>query len=125
VTTHWGNLTETIWVIDRKAEILTWHESTNAKPLTESSEAITTKDQLGKYVANVYMEQAKNMWLRFQIAHDVDKAKFQNDAFNEVHIQVSYDKIQAKRTAIWGWMLGAISETANVNDMKEACENHP
>jgi hypothetical protein len=89
VTTHCGNLTETIWAIDNKAEILTWHETTTVKPLPESSAAITTKDQLSKYVANVYMEQAKNTWLRFQIAHDVDKSKFQNEAFTETHIQVS------------------------------------
>jgi hypothetical protein len=38
---------------------------------------------------------------------------------------VSYDKVQAKKTSIWGWMLGGIPETANLTDMKEACENHP
>jgi hypothetical protein len=35
---------------------------------------------------------------------------------------VSYDNVQAKKTSIWGWMLGGILETANLTDMKEACE---
>jgi hypothetical protein len=96
-----------------------------AQALVKNSDEIKTKEQLTKYVPNVYMEQAKNTWLCFQIAHDVDKDKFNADAFTEIHIQISYDKVQAKRTSIWGWMLGAIPETANVTDMKEACENHP
>jgi hypothetical protein len=29
------------------------------------------------------------------------------------------------KTSIWGWMLGGIPETANLNDMKEACKSHP
>ena len=66
------------------------------------------------------------MWLRFHIAHDVHKEKFaETEEFSNAKLQVSYDKVQAKKTSIWGWMLGGIPETANLSDMKEACENHP
>jgi hypothetical protein len=33
--------------------------------------------------------------------------------------------LKPKKPMIWGWMLGGIPETASLNDMKEACENHP
>jgi hypothetical protein len=125
-TAHWSNLTEIIWSIDKKAEILPWYENNSVKPLVKSSNEIKTKEQLNKYTPNIYIEQGKNTWLRFHIGHDVNKDKFvDTEAFSEAKLQVSYDKVQAKKTSIWGWMLGGIPETANLNDMKEACENHP
>jgi hypothetical protein len=49
----------------------------------------------------------------------------ETEAFSDAKLQVSYDKVQAKKTTIWRWMLGGIPETANLSDMKEACKNHP
>jgi hypothetical protein len=126
VTSHFSNLTEVIWSIDKKAEVLPWYDNNSAKPLLRGSDKLKTKEQLTKYTPNVYFAQGKNTWLRFHIAHDVNKDKFvDTKPFSNVELQVSYDKVQAKKTSIWGWMLGGIPETANLNDMKEACENHP
>jgi hypothetical protein len=126
VTSHFANLTEVIWSIDKKAEVLPWYDNNSAKPLLKGSDDLKTKEQLTKYTPNVYFAQGKNTWLRFHIAHDVNKEKFADtEAFSDAKLQVSYDKVQAKKTSIWGWMLGGIPETANLNDMKEACENHP
>jgi hypothetical protein len=55
------------------------------------------------------MEQGQNTWLRFHIAHDVNKDKFvDTEEFTKEHLQVSYNKVQAMKTSIWGWMLGGI-----------------
>jgi hypothetical protein len=102
------------------------HDSTVVKPLVKDSSEIKTKEQLTKYKPNVYIEQGKNTWLHFHIGHDVNKDKFvETEAFSEAKLQVSYDKVQAKKTSIWGWMLGGSPEMANFSDMKEACKNHP
>jgi hypothetical protein len=125
-TAHFSNLTEAIWAIDKKAEVLPWYDNNSVKPLVKGSSELKTKEQLTKYTPNVYIEQGKNTWIRFHIAHDVKKEKFvDTEAFTNAKLQVSYDKVQAKKTSIWGWMLGGIPETANLNDMKEACEAHP
>jgi hypothetical protein len=125
-TTHFANLCDAIWSIDKKAEVLPWYNTNSVKALTKGNEALKTKEQLNKYTPSVYIEQGKNTWLRFNIAHDVAKEKFiETEAFSNAQLQVSYDKVQAKKPVVWGWMLGGIPETANLNDMKEACENHP
>jgi hypothetical protein len=125
-TLHFSKLTEIIWSIDKKAEVLPWYDNTALKPLIKGSSELKTKEQLNRYTPNVYIAQGKNTWLRFHIAHDVAKDKFiETEEFTNAKLQVSYDKVQAQKTSIWGWMLGGIPESANLNDMKEACENHP
>jgi hypothetical protein len=71
-TAHWSNLTQIIWDIDKKAEILPWDDNNSHKSLIKGSDEIKTKEQLTKYVPNVYMAQGQNTWLRFHIAHDVN-----------------------------------------------------
>jgi hypothetical protein len=126
-TTHFSNLTGIIWSIDKKAKILPWYDNNSVAPLIKGSNEIKTKEQLNKYTPTIYIEQGKNTWLCFHIGHDVNKDNFvDTEAFsNAKKLQLSYDKVQAKKTSIWGWMLGGIPETANLNDMKAACENHP
>lgn len=103
-----------------------WCDNSSVKSLVKGSHEIKTKEQLTKYTPNVCIAQGKNTWLRFHIAHDVSKDKFmETEEFSNAKLQVSYDKVQAKKTSIWGWMLGGIPETANLGDMKEACESHP
>jgi hypothetical protein len=123
---HWGNLIDLLSTIDKKIEILGWNETLNIKPHMKGSLPLTSRDHLQKYVANVFSRIGMNTWLRFRMAHDVDKDLFLDSAaFDEAHLQLSYDKVQAKVTTAWGWMLGAIPKTANFQDMKELYENHP
>jgi uncharacterized protein YxeA len=82
---------------------LPWYDNNSAKPLLKGSDELKTKEQLTKYTPNVYFAQGKNTWLHFHIAHDVNKDKFvDTEAFSDVKLQVSYDKVQAKKTSIWG-----------------------
>jgi hypothetical protein len=59
-TAHFSNMTNIIWSIDRKAEILPWYDNNNVKPLTKDSNEIKTKEQLNKYTPNIYIVQGKN-----------------------------------------------------------------
>jgi hypothetical protein len=123
---HWDNLIDILSSIDKKIEILGWNETLNIKPHMKGSLAPTSRDQLQKYVANVLSRIGMDTWLRFRLAHDVDKDQFLDSAaLEEAQLQLSYDKVQAKVTTAWGWMLGAIPKTANFQDMKEFYENHP
>ena len=93
VTTHFSNLTKAIWSINKKAEVLPWYDNNYVKPLLKGSDELKTKEQLTKYTPNVYIEQGKNTWLRFHIAHNATKDKFvDTEAFSNMMLQVSYDK---------------------------------
>ena len=123
---HISNLTEALWTIDKKAEILPWYDDNNVKPFAKGTTNPKTKEELNKYTPSVFIKQGQNTWLRFNIAHDVDKEKFvDTDLFSKMKLQLSYDKVQAKKTSTWGWLLGGIPETANLIHLKLACEAHP
>jgi uncharacterized protein YxeA len=72
--------------------VLPWYNDNNpVKALTKGTKALKTKEQLNKYTPSVYIEQGKNTWLRFNIAHHVIKEKFiETEAFSNAHqLQVS------------------------------------
>jgi hypothetical protein len=126
VMTHISNFTAILWAIDKKAELLPWYDNSNTKPFCKSSKDMKTKEDLNKFSPSVFIKQGQNTWLRVHIAHDVNKEKFmETEDFKNHKLQVSYDKVQAKKTQVWGWLLGLIPETANLNHMKQACEAHP
>jgi hypothetical protein len=62
---HWGNLIDILSTIDTKIEILGWNETLNIKPHMKGSLALTSRDHLQKYVANVFSRLGMNTWLRF------------------------------------------------------------
>jgi hypothetical protein len=119
-------MSKPLWTIDKKAEILPWYDDSQAKPFTKSASNLKTKEELNKYTPSVFIKQGQNTWLRFHIAHDTAKEKFiETESFSNMNLQLSYDKVQAKKTSIWGWLLGGIPETANLIHLKLACEAHP
>ena len=49
---------------------------------------------------------------------------FETEAFSKTKLQLSHDKVEAKKTSICGWLQGGIPETVNLINLKLACEAH-
>jgi hypothetical protein len=121
ITAHFAEVIEHIFKKDIKAIVHPWDSS--GAPLSKKSDAIKNKIQVKRYVNSLWIRQGFSTKFRMRISHDVIPSLLEL-ASEAKSLYIEHDHIQEKERTIIGFLVGSSPDAANLEDMREAHENH-
>lgn len=127
ISTSWQQIMEKIWLIDSSLLILAWKDGSGDKPLRSRSEFPKTKVNLEKFTERLWFQKGKSPFCRILLSHDKDSEFIFNDSslqswLYENNLMVTIERIQARRIAKAGHLLGYHATACNTNNLAEAIE---
>jgi hypothetical protein len=121
VTAHFVDIVEHFLSKDRKAIIYPWDSTGTA--LTKKSDPVKNKTQAQRYVNNLWIRQDFSTQFRMRVSHDALPSLLELNS-EEKNLTIEHDHIQEKERTIIGFLVGSCPAAANLEDMREAHENH-
>ena len=101
---------------------------TNTSIPTKDWSKIKNKKQLLLYTDKCFIKAGQQTWMQFQVGHNVEREVLLKESIlqkvEDKLIYLAPTPLQSMHPRIVGWLVGSTPRT-NLNDLKEALENHP
>ena len=112
ITAHFVEIVDHFLSKDRKSIIHPWDSSGSA--ITKKTDPVKNKTQIRRFVNNLF---------RMRVSHDALPSLMELNSEDQM-IMIEHDHIQEKDMTTIGFLVGSSPAAANLEDMREAHENH-